>query len=263
VDVALLAALAEPNRLRIVELLAEAPRTVGEVASALGLRQPQVTKHLQTLEHAGLVVVHPLGRRRVCALRRGAFDDLAGWAAKLTVPGSDDSALARYRAAVSSAGPAPVTVQRTVPASRSDVWSAFTDPVVAARWWHPRHFSVAAFGLDPRAGGAVELVLREGDGTTHHATGRVDGFDPPRRLAFTLDPLGPDGQPQFTAHHDVHLTTVEGGTKVDLVVTPADLHPGADAALGGLGVGWEQLLDNLAALAASGISAGPDAHRDH
>jgi DNA-binding transcriptional ArsR family regulator len=63
----LLAALAEPNRLRIVELLADAPRPVGEVATALGLRQPQATKHLQTLERAGLVTMQPLGRRRASA----------------------------------------------------------------------------------------------------------------------------------------------------------------------------------------------------
>ena len=50
-----LVALAEPNRLRIVELLGRQPRTVGEIAAALALRQPQVTKHLQTLEHAGVV----------------------------------------------------------------------------------------------------------------------------------------------------------------------------------------------------------------
>src|SRR2546428_8446434 len=69
-DGAFLAALAEPNRLRIVELLNVAPRAVGEIASKLDLRQPQVTKHLQALERAGLVVAHPLGQRRIYALRR-------------------------------------------------------------------------------------------------------------------------------------------------------------------------------------------------
>src|SRR5207253_11503058 len=49
VNATLLAALAEPNRLRIVGLLGAAPRSVGEMAAALRLRQPQVTKHLQTL----------------------------------------------------------------------------------------------------------------------------------------------------------------------------------------------------------------------
>ena len=57
VNATLLAALAEPNRLRIVGLLGAAPRSVGEIAAALRLRQPQVTKHLQTLERAGVVPV--------------------------------------------------------------------------------------------------------------------------------------------------------------------------------------------------------------
>jgi uncharacterized protein YndB with AHSA1/START domain len=249
VDVSVLAALAEPNRLRIVELLADAPRTVGEIASALELRQPQVTKHLQTLERAGLVDVHPLGRRRVCALRRPALSLLARWAAQLAVSGPDDTALARYGAAVAAADPSPVTVRRTVPADRAAVWRAFTEPALASRWWHPRQFTVGRFRLDPRVGGTLELVLREGDGNEHHASGRVHALDPPRLLSFTLDPTDPDGRTLFTARHDVRLTTVDGATEVELTVTPADVRAGAEAALAGLGIGWEQLLANLTALA--------------
>lgn len=258
----MLAALAEPNRLRIVELLAVTPRTVGEIASALDLRQPQVTKHLHTLERAGLVEIWPLGRRRVCSLRRPALDDLARWAGQLAAPGPDDDALARYGAAVASADPSSVTVRRTVPANRTAVWRALTDPTVARRWWHPRHFTVGAFLFDTSVGGAVELILRESDGTEHHAGGRVLALDRPRGLAFTLDPLGPDGRALFTARHDVRLTTVDGGTEVELTVTPSDIRAGAEAALGGLGIGWEQLLDNLSALAAGGglrrAEASPD-----
>src|SRR5919108_3262588 len=78
-DSRLLAALAEPNRLRIVELLGESPRAVGEIAIRLDLRQPQTTKHLQTLERAGLVEMHRLGRRRIYALRREQLRALGDW----------------------------------------------------------------------------------------------------------------------------------------------------------------------------------------
>jgi uncharacterized protein YndB with AHSA1/START domain len=249
VDVSVLVALAEPNRLRIVELLADGPRTVGEIASALELRQPQVTKHLQTLERAGLVEIRPLGRRRVCALRRPALGQLGRWAAKLAVSSPDDDTLARYSAAVAAADPSPVTVHHTVPADRTAVWRAFTEPALASRWWHPRHFTIERFRLDPRVGGTLELVLREGDGSEHHASGRVHALDPPRLLSFTLDPSDSDGRALFTARHDVRLTTVDGRTEVELTVTPADVRAGAEAALGGLRIGWEQQLDNLAALA--------------
>src|SRR3954470_24927116 len=62
------AALGDAARWRLVELLAERPRSVGELAELTGLRQPQTTKHLQTLARAGLVTVFPLGQRRVYAV---------------------------------------------------------------------------------------------------------------------------------------------------------------------------------------------------
>ena len=48
-----LRALAEPNRFRIVELLRDRPRPVGEMVERLGLRQPQVSKHLRVLTGSG------------------------------------------------------------------------------------------------------------------------------------------------------------------------------------------------------------------
>jgi uncharacterized protein YndB with AHSA1/START domain/DNA-binding transcriptional ArsR family regulator len=249
VDAPVLAALAEPNRLRIVELLAEAPRAVGEIAAALDLRQPQVTKHLQTLERANIVAIYPLGRRRVCALRRDTLDQIARWADKLAVPGPDDAALMRYRAAIASRDPAPVTVRRIIPISRAKVWRAFTDPKIARLWWHPRHFTVAAFRLEPHRGGAVAVSLREGDGTEHRARGQVLTIDKPHRLSFTLNPLDADDQALFTARHDLEINTGREGAQITLTVTPSDVLPNAEPAIAGLAIGWEQLLDNLAALA--------------
>lgn len=247
-----LAALAEPNRLRIVELLGTSPRTVGEIAAALNVRQPQVTKHLQTLERAGLVQIHPLGRRRVCALNRDALAGLAHWSAALAVPGPDDAVLDRYRSGIATPDSGPVTAGRSVAASRTAVWRAFTDPELAARWWHPRHFTVASFGLDARRDGTVDLVLREADGRRHRAHGRVQAADRPQRLAFTLDPLDDDGAALVTVGHDVRLRSERGRTRIEVTLTPSGIRPGAEAALAGLGVGWEQLLDNLEALADAG-----------
>ena len=47
------AALMEPNRLHIVELLRDGPLTVGEITQRLGLQQPQVSKHLKVLSERG------------------------------------------------------------------------------------------------------------------------------------------------------------------------------------------------------------------
>lgn len=71
--------LAEPNRLRVVELLREGPLTVGEIADRLGLSQPQASKHLRTLSAAGLVEVQAIANRRICKLRPQPLLELGAW----------------------------------------------------------------------------------------------------------------------------------------------------------------------------------------
>ena len=75
----MLSALAEPNRLRIIELLREGPRPVGEIAARLQLRQPQVSKHLRVLSDARLVEVHPSAQQRIYRLRTEPFQAFDAW----------------------------------------------------------------------------------------------------------------------------------------------------------------------------------------
>ena len=74
-----LSALAEPSRLRIVELLREKPYPVGRIAKRLVLRQPQVSKHLRVLREAGLVDVRPTAQQRIYQLRAKPFKELDSW----------------------------------------------------------------------------------------------------------------------------------------------------------------------------------------
>ena len=74
-----LAALAEPNRFRIVELLRSGPRHVGEIERRLELQQPQVSKHLRLLREAGLVVSTAEAQRRLYELRQQPFRELDEW----------------------------------------------------------------------------------------------------------------------------------------------------------------------------------------
>lgn len=53
-DITMLSALAEPNRMNIVQLLRDGPLDVGEIADRLGLRQPQASKHLKVLSDSGM-----------------------------------------------------------------------------------------------------------------------------------------------------------------------------------------------------------------
>jgi len=74
-----LSALAEPNRLQIIELLRRRPLAVGEIAVRLRLRQPQVSKHLRVLSDARLVEVHPVAQQRLYRLRPEPFNELDAW----------------------------------------------------------------------------------------------------------------------------------------------------------------------------------------
>jgi DNA-binding transcriptional ArsR family regulator len=76
---ATLTALAEPNRLKIVELLRRGPRAVGSIAEELGLRQPQASKHLRVLSDAGVIAVQPVAQQRIYRLRPEAFRELHSW----------------------------------------------------------------------------------------------------------------------------------------------------------------------------------------
>jgi DNA-binding transcriptional ArsR family regulator len=72
-------ALADPNRMRIVELLREGPLSVGAIAERLGLRQPQTSKHLKVLADGGIVHVTIDANRRIYALRPEPFLGLDAW----------------------------------------------------------------------------------------------------------------------------------------------------------------------------------------
>lgn len=75
----ILSALAEPNRLRIVELLRENPYPVGEIAARLSLRQPQVSKHLRVLSDAGIVEMRHNAQQHVYQLQAKPFEELDSW----------------------------------------------------------------------------------------------------------------------------------------------------------------------------------------
>jgi uncharacterized protein YndB with AHSA1/START domain/DNA-binding transcriptional ArsR family regulator len=257
VEAALLAALAEPNRLRIVRLLAAAPRPVGEIALALGLRQPQVTKHLQTLERAGLVTVHPLGQRRIYSLEREPFRRLAEWASAFREVHPSEDLLERYQAAIeieqADARTDPqwavgrtLRFQRTVAARPTRTWRYWTDADLIRRWWSPEHFTVVECEAKPVPGGLLRIVMAEGDSMQHTAAGHYLALDRPRGLSFELAPLGPDGSPLFSAVHRVRLGAQPRGTTISLTIRIDDATPAAAPAIAGLRPGWKQLFDKLA-----------------
>jgi len=77
-----LAALADPQRRRVVDLLSERPRPAGELADALGISPPAMSRHLRTMRLSGLVEERHDGfdaRVRVYSLRPEPMADLKKW----------------------------------------------------------------------------------------------------------------------------------------------------------------------------------------
>ncbi|MEZ5998787.1 MAG: metalloregulator ArsR/SmtB family transcription factor [Hyphomonas sp.] len=96
-----LAALADPVRRRAVELLGQSPRRAGELAEALGLAAPAMSRHLRILKEGGLVEeAHPDfdARVRIYTLKTGAMDGMKHWLAETEALWADQ--LAAFKAHV-------------------------------------------------------------------------------------------------------------------------------------------------------------------
>ncbi|MCR6655706.1 MAG: metalloregulator ArsR/SmtB family transcription factor [Opitutus sp.] len=77
-----LAALADPTRRRIVELLAVRDRTAGELVEEFDLSAPAISQHLNVLREAGLIVTRAEGQSRIQSLNPGGFDEVSAWLEK-------------------------------------------------------------------------------------------------------------------------------------------------------------------------------------
>lgn len=74
-------AVADATRRRILDLLRERPRTVGELTEQLALSQPGTSKHLRVLREAGLVAVEVKGPQRIYRVRPEPLAELDDWLA--------------------------------------------------------------------------------------------------------------------------------------------------------------------------------------
>ncbi|MFD3924316.1 metalloregulator ArsR/SmtB family transcription factor [Streptomyces sp. NPDC058595] len=281
---ALLIALADPVRRRLVSLLAERPRSVGVLAELAGARQPQTTKHLQTLERADVVVSHRTGQRRIYALRPGALRDLAAELVRLADtaersggPGETHERYGRGLHAERLAAEDPgwadgrsFTFVRSPAGEPERVWRHLTETPLLARWWTPDDLRVSELVFEARPGGRIVQEYRDAEDTdgsepvAGRAEGTVDDVRPGERLAYRLSPLLPDGSPAFTAHVDFGLRPAGTGSGTDLEVRYRITDSTVDSAdfVAGVEIGFGQSLDKLTAVIAAEAHDAHDAHDD-
>lgn len=72
-------AIAEPQRRLIIDLLARGEMPVNDIAEALGMKQPLVSKHLRVLREVELVTVRTDGRQRLYSLNTEALKPVYDW----------------------------------------------------------------------------------------------------------------------------------------------------------------------------------------
>ena len=261
----LLAALADPARWRLVTLLAERPRPVGVLAQLAEARQPQTTKHLQTLQRAGIVVSQRTGQRRVYALRAAPLRDLAVLLNQLADTAEQTGAtFERYglsldaeRLAADATGWADgrsFRFHRSLAERAELVWRHLTQAALIARWWTPEGLRTSELVFEALPGGRIVQEYRDADDTggTDLVAGRAEGVvvdvRPGERLTYRLSPLLPGGGIAFTAHVELALRATASGTDLDVHYRITDSTVGSADFVAGIEIGFGQSLDTLAAL---------------
>jgi DNA-binding transcriptional ArsR family regulator len=78
----LFAILADPTRRRMLELIRQRERAVGELVDAVGISQPGVSKHLRVLQEAGLVRSRVHGKYRLYRMTAAPLKELDAWVAR-------------------------------------------------------------------------------------------------------------------------------------------------------------------------------------
>jgi DNA-binding transcriptional ArsR family regulator len=254
-------ALADSSRWRIVELLAERPRSVGELAEATGLRQPQTTKHLQTLARAGLVTVFPLGQRRVYAVESAplaAFERRLGELVERIEAHADErDVIARYRDAIEAETAAAdaarwadgrtFSFDRLLSAPREVVWRHWVDPERLASWWAVPSMAGRRLRARAAAGRArpARLPRRRGAALSLRGAGpRRAGARAPR-----LRPLGAGRGGRGLVRRPLRRQALRRLGRHPPAPRPGITDTTVEAVpyIAGIATGWSQVLNNLAA----------------
>jgi uncharacterized protein (TIGR03086 family) len=242
----LLAALAEPNRRRLLELLSTGEKTAGELASSFAVTRPAVSQHLGVLADAGLVEARQQGRFRYyrlvpegMAALRAALD--AFWTDELIQLATAPPPV-HPRSIRREKGHAMAEKSVVVPLGADETFELLTDPERLRRW------QAVTARVDLRAGGEYRFTMIPG----HTAAGTFTEIEPGKRLVYTFGWEGDADLPPGASTVTVTLEPAEGGTRVILV------HEGlTDEQAAGHAEGWQHYFERLLLAATSG-DAGAD-----
>lgn len=134
------------------------------------------------------------------------------------------------------------TITRTFGAARDEVWRAWTDVELAARWWHPKGMATRpeTVVIDLREGGSFGYTMVDPDGTEYPWTGTYLEIRPVEHLRFTwgrADEVVPES---LVITVDL-VDAGDGTTTMTFHVDGADGRPGDDGEYNG----WDEAFDIL------------------
>ena len=134
-----------------------------------------------------------------------------------------------------------IRTTRVVKAPRNQVFRAWTDAALLARWWGPNGFTNTIHVFEPRSGGAWSLTMHGPDGATYANESRFVEVVENERIVFEhLRPMHP-----FIA--EIVFSDAPGGTHIDWRM----IHPNKeehDKVIGFVPAANEQNLDRLETL---------------
>jgi uncharacterized protein YndB with AHSA1/START domain len=140
-------------------------------------------------------------------------------------------------------------MKRVLPAPRSLVFRAFTEPDRLAKWWGPAGFTAPSVDFDPRVGGSYRIAMQPPAGDLFYLAGEFRAVEPPARLVYTFRWEDPDPDDRETL---VTLSFLDLGESTEVVLSQGAFATEPRRALheAGWGDGFDKLEELLSPEAA-------------
>lgn len=144
--------------------------------------------------------------------------------------------------------PAACSIDREFPFPVDQVFDAWTDAALLARWWGPEDFVTPVCKFEARPGGGIRIDMRGPDGVVYPMTGAVEEIEAPGKLVFMSAALDDTGRAMLKVRTVVDLTDLGNGTRLSLRAYVIEKSSAAARYLAGMEAGWGQSLARLGSL---------------
>jgi uncharacterized protein YndB with AHSA1/START domain len=146
------------------------------------------------------------------------------------------------------AQPPPLRITRNIHARRATVFRAWCAGGHVSRWFAPETLTVPEARIEPRVGGAWDVMMRMPNGVEHWTRGVIRELKPDERIVIEMRVEDGAGAPLFRALTEVDFTDTLGGTRLDIMQTYTFENPAVAAPMvAGASAGWGSSLTKMEA----------------